>query len=281
MKNVEKKIDLKKQLLAAIAMLVVSAVALSSATYAWFANSKDVTAKGMKVNAVADSSLLIKGSDEGEVFGSVGTTTEEATSMKVCTSIDGKNFAALGKDVKVNSATSSTATWSGESGAFKDGDLVTVNNSESDEYYIEATYYIKSMKDAADIYVSSISTTDAVKNAETGNKMYKAIRASVAIKDSTNNEVVKVYNPFGGANNDSKLGSYNSGTKKWTLAADTSAYTGTTKAKLWNLAAGTEYTVTIRVWFEGQDTHCYTDAVTTTVDCPITVVFTKWEADPS
>ena len=46
---------LKKQLMAAIAMVVVSAIALSSSTYAWFASSSQVTAKGMQVTAKAES----------------------------------------------------------------------------------------------------------------------------------------------------------------------------------------------------------------------------------
>ena len=50
---------LRKQLMAAIAMVVVAAVALSSATYAWFVNNATVTATGAEVTASTAYSLLI------------------------------------------------------------------------------------------------------------------------------------------------------------------------------------------------------------------------------
>ena len=50
---------LKKQLMAAIAMVVVSAIALSSSTYAWFAANREVTATNMTIKATSDSSLII------------------------------------------------------------------------------------------------------------------------------------------------------------------------------------------------------------------------------
>ena len=50
---------LKQQLLAAIAMVVVAAIALSSATYAWFVNNATVTATGAEVTASTAYSLLI------------------------------------------------------------------------------------------------------------------------------------------------------------------------------------------------------------------------------
>ena len=50
---------LRKQLMAAIAMVVVAAVALSSSTYAWFANNNKVTATGMQVTAMSNQSFLL------------------------------------------------------------------------------------------------------------------------------------------------------------------------------------------------------------------------------
>lgn len=50
---------LQKQLMAAIAMVLVAAVALGSSTYAWFASNNTVTAKGMKVQATAEGGIEI------------------------------------------------------------------------------------------------------------------------------------------------------------------------------------------------------------------------------
>ena len=49
---------LKKQLMAAIAMVLVAAVALGSSTYAWFANNTKVTAEGMSITALSEGANL-------------------------------------------------------------------------------------------------------------------------------------------------------------------------------------------------------------------------------
>lgn len=51
--------SLKKQLMAAIAMVLVAAVALGSSTYAWFAANDTVTAEGMSVTAKSDVTFLM------------------------------------------------------------------------------------------------------------------------------------------------------------------------------------------------------------------------------
>ena len=47
------------KLIPAIAMLLISAVLVSTSTYAWFSMNKTVTASGMKVKAVAEGSIII------------------------------------------------------------------------------------------------------------------------------------------------------------------------------------------------------------------------------
>lgn len=51
---------IKRQLLAAIAMVLVAAIALGSSTYAWFVASGTVKAEGMKVQAQMDAGLAIR-----------------------------------------------------------------------------------------------------------------------------------------------------------------------------------------------------------------------------
>ena len=51
--------SLKKQLMAAVAMVLVAAIALGSSTYAWFVNNATVTATGAQVTASTAYSLLI------------------------------------------------------------------------------------------------------------------------------------------------------------------------------------------------------------------------------
>lgn len=50
---------IKRQLLAAIAMVLVAAIALGSSTYAWFASNNKVTADGISITAQSEGKLLI------------------------------------------------------------------------------------------------------------------------------------------------------------------------------------------------------------------------------
>ena len=59
MKKTNKKNSTARKLLPAFAMLTVSAISLSSATYAWFSMNKDVTVNGMNVNVKSDSTFLL------------------------------------------------------------------------------------------------------------------------------------------------------------------------------------------------------------------------------
>lgn len=69
---------LRKQLLAAVAMVIVAAIAVSSSTFAWFAMSDTVTATGMTVTAKSDAIFLeIKGTEDAN-FGLTGTNALNA-----------------------------------------------------------------------------------------------------------------------------------------------------------------------------------------------------------
>lgn len=65
---------IRKQLLAAVAMVLVAAVALGSSTYAWFVNNAQVTATNVNVTATTAYSLQIKKGTDGNY----GTTTNLA-----------------------------------------------------------------------------------------------------------------------------------------------------------------------------------------------------------
>jgi hypothetical protein len=59
MTNTNRKHSAKKKLISAIAMLTVSAVTLSTATYAWFTMNKEVSVTGMELKAHSEEGLLI------------------------------------------------------------------------------------------------------------------------------------------------------------------------------------------------------------------------------
>lgn len=62
-KDVNKKSNNKSKVVSALAMLLVSAVALSSASYAWFTMSKEVKVDGIQLQASAPENVLICNND--------------------------------------------------------------------------------------------------------------------------------------------------------------------------------------------------------------------------
>lgn len=64
MKKNAKKNSKARKLLPALAMLTVSAISLSSATYAWFTMNKEVQVKGLAMRTKVSSNLLISSNNE-------------------------------------------------------------------------------------------------------------------------------------------------------------------------------------------------------------------------
>lgn len=87
---------IRKQLLAAVAMVLVAAVALGSSTYAWFVNNTTVTAESVTVTAQAANNLLITHGDgtTGVSYGTLANLTTAALTAMKPTSTIGADTAA-------------------------------------------------------------------------------------------------------------------------------------------------------------------------------------------
>lgn len=101
MKTNKKKSSTMRKLLPAVAMLAVSAVSLSSATYAWFTMNKSVEVTGMKLKAQAEKGLLINemtgtgtvsGTDNGSYSESATAGQETAISLRPASTSDLTNW---------------------------------------------------------------------------------------------------------------------------------------------------------------------------------------------
>ena len=74
---------IKRQLLAAIAMVLVAALALGSSTFAWFASNDTVTASGMNITAVTEGANLESSFSTAFEPGTIAVTrTTSATELK-------------------------------------------------------------------------------------------------------------------------------------------------------------------------------------------------------
>lgn len=87
---------IRKQLLAAVAMVLVAAVALGSSTYAWFANNSKVTAEGLKATAQTGSSALLIAENKDSItdndFKTSVQLSTNAKKLAPVSTVDGKIF---------------------------------------------------------------------------------------------------------------------------------------------------------------------------------------------
>jgi len=135
---------LKKQMMAAIAMVVVSAIALSSSTYAWFASNNRVSATNMQVIATASQSLVI--TNDALPSASTGTITVASSDVSATALIPtthDSTWATYENGLKYNT---NPGNVSASTGLVEDGkDPLTFGsavNSVGSTYYKDYIVYI-------------------------------------------------------------------------------------------------------------------------------------------
>lgn len=118
---------MKKTILPALAMLIVAAVMLSTASYAWFAMNPTVEANGMQVNVKSESEfLLIKniGSVDGTVEASVFTSADTTATGSPFVAVDAL-YPAAHEAITVAQNFKDAANWfTGEGTSATNGTLV-------------------------------------------------------------------------------------------------------------------------------------------------------------
>ena len=137
-----------RRLIPAIAMLLVSAVMLSTASFAWFTISSEAKAEGMTVSAMAASSLLIVNATDGEgkadgsflTTNGVATFTTKATNLAPATHDDGQ----LGEDVTstyglvyISNAAEAIDPATGNVKTDAEADWADAVNSDAATYYMD------------------------------------------------------------------------------------------------------------------------------------------------
>ena len=271
---------IKRQLLAAIAMVLVAAIALGSSTYAWFAAAGTVKAEGMSVQAQAESGLLIK--ELGASRDSFGTVAKISDDTKAL-------FPASTADLTTwyhSLSTSASAAQGGENNTEGYEDASTLGSL--DNYRYMKQFVIRSATEAAipdaKLQISNVTVTNSTNSTVNLNT---SIRVGVKVsKGNADDSAFYIYAPRSKDTN---------GTSYFTLVAD---YTGAGAANLKEYAepqsddymtlAGnaipaddTSLVVDIYIWYEGEDAECKTTNVTSngTVLTPdalsVSVSFTK------
>ena len=271
---------IKRQLLAAIAMVLVAAIALGSSTYAWFVASNSVTAEGMTVQAQSESGLAIsfQGTDWGtSASAGVATgvklypaSTKDLTKWSHATAKTSNNKTAT-QETRENIT---DKVFDGTSGAFKDGNGYVFMK----EFKIRSTATGEAQSKG--LYVKSITVTGATQ------KMSAAMRVGVRYNaTNSGNNKSYIYAPVS-LDGATPLTSYN-----WYQDADdangspvTIDQVGKTTSTL--IGENTEISsdaskaevVQIYIWFEGEDDQLFSDNFKAE-DLNVTVEFSSIQPD--
>ena len=278
-----------KKIIPALALLLISAMVLASASYAWFSMNTTVTATGMKVKAVAEQGILINEEatanstwDNSATANQTTATLLRATSTAntstwyVAYSSDSSDAAAAtvgSSSTKLvdgyhalgsTGYTTGTETVSAVAGTNARQDITYIDAdgngsyANGEGYYIKYTYYLKS---SGDQIVTGLNANDqnlnvAVSAATATNSadLDAALRVAVVIDGKA-----YIFAPVANATTTYYVNA---------SSTATTALTGTQATKSITIPATTAggLAVYVYVWFEGEDALLMTNSITNSID---------------
>jgi hypothetical protein len=292
-----------KKLIPALAMLLVSATAMSSATFAWFSMNREVSATSMEVRAVAEQGILI---NEVQTANDTNWDSEatakqaasaDASLLYPASTTDGSAWyhAASKKSNSAAAATSGTKsgdiigdyeTLSGLTAITAMSKSATAGSEAKREtmgaaadapagYYVRYEYYLKSsgqeitLKNEAsgDQYVSvkSVTATATANEGSGSTNLNKSLRVGIKM-----NSAFYIYAPVTGYT----ATYYVNASSTATNAIAGTTVTPTDLAKL-PAASADGAKVEVFIWYEGEDANCMTDNATAAKldDIKVDIVF--------
>lgn len=211
MKKTNKKNSTARKLLPAFAMLTVSAISLSSATYAWFTMSKDVQITGIKMTATVPETLQLSvgnGQSAGTLVEAAANDADGALGVKApansnesldwSNTADFKSFYGVAKLIPASSTGGATiyktddATGVGKTVSADGLSAVTTLKASTsiaaadkgatlastNGYYVDFPLWIRT-SGTSDVNLSVKATVEQGTEGEQANKLYKAARVSI------------------------------------------------------------------------------------------------------
>lgn len=268
---------IKRQLLAAIAMVLVAALALGSSTYAWFVASGTVKATGMSVNATSEGGLVIS---YGSGAWGISATAEADTNNVPLNPVSTKDLtnwyhatAKLAANYVADDTTRTDVTSSIlNGGTFKpnSGDGATNSYVVARNFNIRSTGSSDAKTLAKGLYVSNITVTGASQQmdtalrvgiicnypgAETGPFIYGPVDLG---NIEAQNKAKNNYMVYGAWNKDLKSAP-ELGTVALKSYDETDCLLGS-DVVIKNSTSTEDYVkVTVLIWFEGEDWNLTSD----------------------
>lgn len=177
---------IKRQLLAAVAMVIVAAIALSSSTYAWFVNNTKVTASSVTVTARAANNLLITHGD-GATDAAWGTTA----TMGSFTTTNFKPVSTIGADTATDLTFYKDNAWATETTGTEQGkyNASGFETATAGTEYYKDTLTLKASQ-ASKLYLDTDTVFTATGN---NNDTNKTLRLALVVHGAGNQTTDGVY----------------------------------------------------------------------------------------
>lgn len=235
-----------KKILLVILILAVGSVSV----YAWAYINNRIDINGVQVKPSGTEGLYIAKSGESSFSVTVNASTESAQTLSAVSTADLNNWY-----IPENTGTIT------ENGDYN-STFVLINNSNKSDYYYSERFDIQTTEGLASLKVSGITVTDAEGNTPSEN-ISKALR--VGIKTNTSSSAY-IFAPVDGYDDCEVIGQ--DGAK----VSQTIKNVGTTVMS--PVGAGDTYTITIFVWYEGQDGNYNMENLYNPEDLIISIEFT-------
>lgn len=277
--NTNKKNSATKKLIPAVSMLTVSAMMLSTATYAWFTMNKEVTVTGMEMSTTVTSNLLIS-ADNVEANFTTSLNQSVSGLLEPVSTINGVNFYYTATDNVFGNGDAIEDTYtllSGDGSSDSDfQDNYGIPSGTAAKGYIDYTFYLKAdnanANTAKQIRLTDINLLDS--GASVGNAnawtaaifVHEAQAATAYTTDWAAADVIsidKMSTSLGNFTADYAVGSDGASTptiEPMALSYGGSATTYGNSGVIASVPGGTTkyYKVAVRMWLEGEDKNCTT-----------------------
>ena len=263
---------IKRQLLAAIAMVLVAALALGSSTYAWFVASGTVTATGMEVHVQSEGGLAI--SVDGKAWGTTANANIADENLKPASTLDLTEWyyatatsaaAYTGDDNQRKDITSTVITTKKDEGAtFNTVTGINATNGyvAGKEFQIRSTSASTVSKG---LYVEKVDVTGA------SHQLSTALRVGVLYQSGTTTKAL-IYGPVD-INQEGQTDLKNKAKDNYPVYKTTSTEWGTVTlsqvGQTGSTILGDSVTISsdpnsavkvkVFVWYEGEDHNLYSD----------------------
>ena len=276
---------IKRQLLAAIAMVLVAAIALGSSTYAWFVQAGSVTAEGMQVNLTSEGGLVIRNKGDDDAWGVTATAKMAGPQNLLPTSTKDMTqwtYAKAASSTKYNMDKTSYKVVT--------DDVIGNTGFKENKYVVMKEFQIRSSNPsiaAKGLTVKTVTVTktdDKDATQDLSNSLKVGLRWNYAPETGDTQSGYLIMSPLSIGEGGSTASYAFVAPDDGTSATVTMKTAGTDATLLDNTVAVPSATsnpvnVQVYIWYEGQDSHLFSDNVNAAEGLKVSLEFTSDFAD--